>query len=212
MSLLQIKQLNYQVGEQKILSDIYFSLEQGDWLTLSGPSGSGKSSLLKIIASLLSPTTGEIYFEGKEQKTYDPMKYRQQVSYCFQNPTLFGTDVKENLAFPFLVRNRPFNQEQVEAALKQVALEANFLEKKVTALSGGERQRVALLRNLLFLPKILLLDEVTVGLDWENKELIQNLLTSVHQQGVALLQITHDESELAQAKKTIILKEGKLLV
>lgn len=212
MTLLQINHLNYQVGEQKILSDIHFSVEQNDWLTLSGPSGSGKSSLLKIIASLLSPTSGEIYFEGKEQKTYDPMKYRQQVSYCFQNPTLFGTDVKENLAFPFLVRNLPFDQEKAEKALEQVALEANFLEKKVTELSGGEKQRVALLRNLLFLPKILLLDEVTVGLDRENKQLIQALLTRVYEQGIALIQITHDESELAQAKKTIILQEGKLLV
>ncbi len=87
--------------------------------------------------------------------------YRQKVSYCFQQPTLFGETVYDNLLFPFTVRQEAFNQEKVVALLQQVKLPAAYLEKKIAELSGGERQRVALLRNIIFVPDVLLLDEVT---------------------------------------------------
>lgn len=210
-SLLTIQQLSYQVGEQKILSNINLNVDAGDWLIISGPSGGGKSSLLKVIASLQTPTAGTIFYQGKAQDSYEVTTYRQDVSYCFQNPTLFGETVYDNLLFPFTVRHLPFDQTKVEECLKLVALKTDFLHKNINDLSGGERQRVALLRNLLFLPKILLLDEVTVGLDNENKQIVQNLLEKIHQQGVTLLQITHDDSELAQNKKIIWIQNGGIV-
>ena len=211
MNLFVLKQLSYQVGQQKILSNIDLTVEQGAWLTIVGPSGSGKSSLLKIMASLQTPTSGEILYQNKPQSSYEITTYRQEVSYCFQNPTLFGETVYDNLLFPFTVRNLPFDQKKAEEALKMVALSSDFLHKNVTELSGGERQRVALLRNLLFLPKVLLLDEVTVGLDSENKQIVLDLLSKIHQQGVTLLQITHDESELAYSQKTIWIQDGGIV-
>ena len=210
-TLLTIHQLSYQVGKQPILSNVNLTVEEGDWLTIGGPSGSGKSSLLKLIASLQTPTSGAILYQGKAQDTYEITTYRQEVSYCFQNPTLFGETVYDNLLFPFTIRHLPFDQTKAEDALQLVALKPDFLSKNINDLSGGERQRVALLRNLLFLPKLLLLDEVTVGLDSENKQIVLDFLEKIHQKGVTLLQITHDESELAHSKKTIWIQNGGIV-
>ena len=92
-----------------------------------------------------------------------------------------------------------------------VALPESFIDKPVTELSGGERQRIALLRNLLFLPKILLLDEVTVGLDSKNKQIIHDLLEKIHQRGVTLIQISHDIEEITNAMRVVTIQEGVIL-
>lgn len=211
MSFFTIKDLSYQVDEQQILNNINLCVDEHAWLTITGPSGSGKSTLLKIMASLLTPTSGSVIYQGKKQADYEITAYRKEVSYCFQNPTLFGETVYDNFLFPFTIRHLPYDPEKVKKGLTLVALTEDFVDKKITELSGGERQRVALLRNLLFLPKILLLDEVTVGLDSENKEIVHRLLEQIHQSGVTLIQITHDIEELAHATQMITLQEGGLL-
>lgn len=211
MSLLTIKDLSYQVDQQQILKNINLTVEENAWLTITGPSGGGKSTLLKIIASLLTPTSGSITYQNKDQEAYEKTTYRKEVSYCFQNPTLFGETVYDNLLFPFTIRDLPYDALKVKKALQLVALTEGFLDKKITEISGGERQRVALLRNLLFLPKILLLDEVTVGLDSENKQIVHELLGKIHESGVTLIQITHDVEELANATHMVTIQEGGVL-
>lgn len=211
MSLVVIKDLMYKVDAQQILKSIDLSIEENDWLTITGPSGSGKSTLMKLIASLLTPTSGEIIYQGKDQSEYEMTDYRKEVSYCFQNPTLFGETVYDNLLFPFTIRNLPYNDKKVKEALQMVALPESFIDKPVTELSGGERQRIALLRNLLFLPKILLLDEVTVGLDSKNKQIIHDLLEKIHQRGVTLIQISHDIEEITNAMRVVTIQEGVIL-
>ena len=211
MSLLTIKDLSYQVDQQQILKNINLTVEENAWLTITGPSGGGKSTLLKIIASLLTPTSGSITYQNKDQEAYEKTTYRKEVSYCFQNPTLFGETVYDNLLFPFTIRALSYDALKVKKALQLVALTEDFLDKKITELSGGERQRVALLRNLLFLPKILLLDEVTVGLDSENKQIVHELLGKIHESGVTLIQITHDVEELANATHMVTIQEGGVL-
>lgn len=211
MSLVVIKDLMYKVDAQQILKSIDLSIEENDWLTITGPSGSGKSTLMKLISSLLTPTSGEIIYQGKDQSEYEMTDYRKEVSYCFQNPTLFGETVYDNLLFPFTIRNLPYNDKKVKEALQMVALPESFIDKPVTELSGGERQRIALLRNLLFLPKILLLDEVTVGLDSKNKQIIHDLLEKIHQRGVTLIQISHDIEEITNAMRVVTIQEGVIL-
>ncbi|MCD5001996.1 ATP-binding cassette domain-containing protein [Enterococcus saccharolyticus] len=209
MAQLQVKQVSYQIEEKQLLKEISFEVQQGEFVTLTGPSGSGKSTLLKIIASLVTATSGEIYLDGQAQTSFLLNEYRQEVSYCFQQPSLFGKTVRDNLIFPFTVRNQPFDEELALHYLQKVAL-ASFLDKKVTELSGGEKQRIALIRNLLFLPKILLLDEVTVGLDAENKQIIYQLLHFLQEKGVTLIQITHDAEEISQASRILVLEKGVL--
>ncbi|WP_346703327.1 ABC transporter ATP-binding protein [Ligilactobacillus agilis] len=211
MSILSLTDISYQVEQRLILNKVNLEVQAGDFLTLTGPSGGGKSTLLKIIASLISPSDGEIIFEGQNQRDYEITTYRQLVSYCFQQPSLFGQTVADNLQFPFVIRNEASSQVQIEQALTKVNLPTSYLNKNITELSGGEKQRVALLRNTMFLPKILLLDEVTVGLDARSIEIVHQFIKQLWQEaGLTIIQITHNQAELSQAAKVLWLEEGSL--
>lgn len=209
MDIIELNEVSYQVEDKPILKDIDLHVAEGQRITLTGPSGSGKSTILKLVASLISPTQGQINFQGKDVAQLDPISYRRQVSYCFQQPSLFGTTVADNLRFPFELRDEPFNQQQAVELLWQVDLDESYLNKKIETLSGGEKQRVALIRNLLFPPKVLLLDEVTTGLDENSKAIVHKLIRNYHQEGTTILEVTHDATELDLSDHLITIKEGK---
>ncbi|WP_261806531.1 ABC transporter ATP-binding protein [Lapidilactobacillus luobeiensis] len=210
MGIIELQNVSYADGDQTIIHHVDLSVTAGDFLTISGPSGCGKSTLLKLIASLISPTSGTISFNGKNQNDYDYPTYRQQVSYCFQQPTLFDTSVLDNLSLPFQIRGVPFDENKISALLQLVDLPLTFLDKKIIDLSGGEKQRVALIRNLVFPPQVLLLDEVTVGLDTRSKTIVQALIKNVQHQATTLIQVTHDETEIAAAAHLIEMRQGAL--
>lgn len=209
MDIIELNKVSYQVEDKQILKEIDLHVAKGQRITLTGPSGSGKSTILKLVSSLISPTQGQINFQGKDVAQLDPISYRRQVSYCFQQPSLFGTTVADNLRFPFELRDEPFNQQQAVELLWQVDLDESYLNKKIETLSGGEKQRVALIRNLLFPPKVLLLDEVTTGLDENSKAIVHKLIRNYHQEGTTILEVTHDATELDLANHLITIKEGK---
>lgn len=211
MALIELKQVAYRAGDQEILQAVSFAVEEGDYLTLTGPSGSGKSTTLKLIAGLISPNKGEIFYKGQNLDNLDLVQYRRQVSYCFQQPTLFDETVRDNLSLPFAIRKQAFDEKRAQEALKQVDLPADYLDKKITTLSGGEKQRVALIRNLLFRPEVLLLDEVTTGLDEESKQIVHQLIARVHQEGTTIVQVTHDQEELAASKQLLHMEKGGVL-
>lgn len=209
--LLATEAVSYEIENKNILSDITLSIEKGSQTTIIGPSGGGKSTLLKIFATLLSPTSGTVFFQGTPSTSYKPEDYRKKVSYCFQQPTLFGETVFDNLLFPYTVRNKPFDEAHAKNLLQEVKLSKDYLQKKITELSGGEKQRVALLRNVLFLPEILLLDEVTTGLDEESKGIVNEWLNQLNQKnGTTLIRVTHDNEEIQQAKSTIRIVNGRM--
>ncbi|MGK3142319.1 iron efflux ABC transporter ATP-binding subunit FetA [Pantoea sp. C2G6] len=202
--LLDVQGVTYALQGQTLLAPVSLQLNAGDFLLLNGPSGSGKSTLLKILSSLLAPTAGEIRFENRNIAEIKAEHYRQQVSYVFQTPQLFGDTVYDNLALPWQIRQQHPAREALIASLESVNLDAGMLDKKVGQLSGGEKQRVGLLRNLQFMPKILLLDEVTSALDEENKRLIQQLIQHhVQQQQLAVVWISHDVNEIRQAENVL---------
>lgn len=211
MKILELKHVSYAADQKQILQDVNFVIEEHEFLTLVGPSGSGKSTTLKLIASLISPSGGQILYKQKDISDLEPIKYRRAVSYCFQEPALFGKTVRDNLIFPYQIRKQEVDQTRLSNLLKQVDLSDEFLTKDITSLSGGEKQRVALLRNLIFLPQILLLDEVTTGLDDQSKEIVHGLIRQVHQKGVTILQVTHDQSEIEAASKTIQMQKGGIV-
>lgn len=210
MTLLELNFVSYQSDQRMILDQISLTVEQGAFLTITGPSGGGKSTLLRLVASLLTPTSGEILFQGKAQRSYEYTEYRQQVSYCFQQPSLFGETVLDNLTLPYTIRDLTPDQMQMLEHLQLVDLPKEYLTKNISELSGGERQRVALIRNILFLPQILLLDEVTTGLDEQTKTVIHRLIKDIQQKGCTILQVTHDEAEIQAAEKLLIIQGGKL--
>ncbi|AXH61974.1 MULTISPECIES: iron efflux ABC transporter ATP-binding subunit FetA [Providencia] len=204
--LLQLNNIGYSIEQKTILDNVQINLQAGDFKLITGPSGCGKSTLLKIVASLISPTQGTIKFQGKDITTILPETYRQQVSYCTQTPTLFGQTVYDNLVFPYQIRKLPFNKDKVISDLQLFSLHPSILEKGINELSGGEKQRVSLIRNLQFLPQVLLLDEITSALDEENKikvnEFIHHLASD---KKIGVLWVTHDQDEIAHTNEIITL-------
>ncbi|WP_373751965.1 ATP-binding cassette domain-containing protein [Jeotgalibaca porci] len=212
-SILEVKHLSFSVGEKEILKDISFKIQKGDFLTIKGPSGSGKSTLLKLLAAIMNPSTGEIIYKGKPLSEYEITDYRKEVSYSFQNAALFGTTVADNLMFPYEIRNEPFDRDRAIALLDKVMLSEQYLDQKITELSGGEKQRVALIRNVLFTPEVLLLDEVTSALDAENRKVISDAILRLNRENnITVLWVTHNTDEINDAAKTIEMKAGRLEV
>lgn len=212
MSLLELQHVGYRVGDTPILQDVNLKIDKQEWVTIAGPSGSGKSTLVRIIASLLSKTSGELRFAGQPIESYDPIAYRRRVSYAFQQPTLFGETVADNLAFPYQIRQEPFDQQRAITALEYVGLGEGDLTKHVTDLSGGQRQRIALLRNVMIYPEVLILDEVTAGLDAENKAFVWNMIQHFNQDDhLTIIAITHDQSEIESAKRLVTIENGQIV-
>lgn len=204
--LLQINNVGYQVGTTKILNNISFDLRPGEFKLITGPSGCGKSTLLKIIASLLSPNSGEIRFGGEDIATLNPEHYRQQVSYCAQTPALFGDTVYDNLIFPWQIRNQRPDPGAFLADLACFQLPESILAKNINALSGGEKQRISLIRNLQFLPQVLLLDEITSALDESNKRNVNEIINHyARDKQIGVLWVTHDKDEINHADEIITL-------
>lgn len=209
--ILELKNIFFEVDGRKILKNISFDIKKGEFITLTGPSGSGKSTLLKIIGHLINPSSGNIIYENKNITEYNPTEYRKNVSYFFQNAVLFDETVYDNLAFPARIREEDFDKNHAIEGLNTVQLPENYLDKSIHELSGGERQRVALVRNLMYSPNVLLMDEVTSSLDKENKEIILTFIKRLNQeQNMTILWITHDTEEINESNRLIQLKDGKM--
>ncbi|MFJ1627296.1 ABC transporter ATP-binding protein [Marinilactibacillus psychrotolerans] len=209
--IISLKQISFKIAQEMILEDITFDIQKGEVLTITGPSGSGKSTLLKLIGSLFSPNEGTIVYKGKELKQIDPEIYRKEVSYFFQNASLFDQTVKDNLVFPYFIRDKVADERYIKSYLEKVKIPESYYNKPVAELSGGEKQRVALVRNLLFQPEVLLLDEVTSSLDANNKAIIHSVLSDLNKEKqVTIVKITHDETELADSTRLLHIVNGRL--
>lgn len=205
--LLDVQSVAFSVGDRQLLKPVSLQLYQGDCVLLTGPSGSGKSTFLKILASLITPTSGQLFFRNSEITTLKAEAYRQQVSYCFQTPQLFGQTVYDNLALPWQIRRQKPQRDKLVAALESVNLSPEMLNKPVEQLSGGEKQRVGLLRNLQFMPEVLLLDEVTSALDEENRLSVLSLINRISaEEKVAVVRISHDVNDIQQAEQVLRLE------
>ncbi|MEB8292688.1 iron efflux ABC transporter ATP-binding subunit FetA [Klebsiella michiganensis] len=206
-AILRLDNVGFQADGVTILNEMSFQLRAGEFKLITGPSGCGKSTLLKIIASLLSPTAGSIFFAGKNINDLTPETYRQQVSYCAQTPALFGDSVYDNLVFPWQIRHKQPDPNALVADLLRFGLAENTLEKSINELSGGEKQRVSLIRNLQFLPQVLLLDEITSALDESNKKNVNEIIHRyTTEKNIAVLWVTHDSNEIAHADEVITLE------
>lgn len=205
--LLDVQDVAFSVGDRQLLKPVSLQLYQGDCVLLTGPSGSGKSTFLKILASLITPTSGQLFFRNSDITTLKAEAYRQQVSYCFQTPQLFGQTVYDNLALPWQIRRQKPQRDKLVAALESVNLSPDMLNKPVEQLSGGEKQRVGLLRNLQFMPEVLLLDEVTSALDEQNRLSVLSLINRIStEEKVAVVRISHDVNDIQQAEQVLRLE------
>ncbi len=211
LSIIELEDVSFHSDGKTILENISFNVEKGDFISIIGSSGSGKSTLLKLISHLISPTYGNIRINGKDIYEYNPIELRKNISYCFQTPYLFGDKVRENIEFPYFIRNLKIDNERVNELFLRFQMDVDILNQEIKNLSGGEKQRIALIRSLLLRPEVLLLDEITSALDVYNTKIVEGIIESLNKEGITILWVTHDlEQSRRYANKLLTLETGKI--
>lgn len=198
-TLIDIKNVSFQYDYTQVLKNISFKVEEGDFLALLGPNGSGKSTLLKIILGLLKPMSGEVkLFEEPIQDFH----HREWIGYVSQKSNSFNSGfpatvyevVRSGLTKKLGIFKRMRKDAHAMAieALKAVGMEA-FVNRNIGELSGGQQQRIFIARALIAEPKLLILDEPTVGIDHENVQAFYNMLSFLNESlNMTIVLVTHD--------------------
>jgi len=194
--MIRIEHLSRSFGPKDVLRDIALEIRKGEVFTLIGPSGSGKSTLLRLIDLLDFPTSGKIFFDGRDAagSEKDRLAIRRRMSMVFQKPAVLNTTVAENVAFglKFPGESAAEAEKKVRFALNLVGLSDLYSRRAIT-LSGGEMQRVALARAMVTEPEVLLLDEPTANLDPVSSEMIEDLIVRINKRfGTTIVLSTHD--------------------
>ena len=175
-----------------ILDDVSVDVARGGALTLVGPSGSGKSSLLRCLNRLEEPTAGVVRFDGRPITEWDPRELRRRAAMVLQTPVLFEGTVRDNLMVHAPDAVLDVSEGRLRETLTEVGLDTAILERDAAMLSGGERQRVTIARALLRDPQALLLDEPTSALDPPNTKLVVETITRLRDgRGLTIVAVTH---------------------
>lgn len=212
MSILKLSNVSLENTDKLILDNVSLDIKASESLAIIGASGCGKSSLLRLCANLTTPSTGIISYRNQTYTQINPTILRRKIGYCFQIPCLFGETVYDNLLFPFQIHAEKYDTQKVRQLFEQFELNPDLENSSVTVLSGGEKQRIALIRSLLFLPEILLLDEITSALDHENTLIVERVLQNINAQGVSLVWVTHSlEQSQRVANRVITMKNGAII-
>lgn len=204
----------YPTGQQA-LTGVNLSIKEREFIAIIGQNGSGKTTLVKHLNGLLRPTRGKVYYENTDIGKEKVSSLGKHIGYVFQNPDhqIFSPTVGEEIAFG--PRNYGFSEQQiktkVEEALKVVGLEG-YQDKDPFLLTKGERQRVAIASVIISEPRVIILDEPTTGLDYNEQVKVMELLTDLNNQGHTLIIITHSMWVVAEyAHRVVVLSEGKIL-
>ncbi len=210
-SVLQTVRLSRTVNDKRLVDNMSIEVQRGEILAILGPSGSGKSSFLRLLNRLDEPTEGTVLLEGQDYKTLPPHELRQRVGMVLQAPFLFPGTVADNLSFGPRQRDKHLPRYQIDELLEQAGL-PGYAERDVSNLSGGEAQRVSLLRIVANEPHIMLLDEPTSALDAESVTHIETIITNLVRQGyMSCLIITHNTDQAARlADRIMVIENGKL--
>ena len=209
----------YHTGavETVALSDISFTIKQGEFVAIMGPSGSGKSTLMHILGALDNPTTGTYQLDGEEvsKLTDDELAdiRNRKIGFIFQAFNLLPrTSALKNVMLPMRYAGIPLEKRQAQAKkyLEMVGL-GHRLDHTSSQLSGGQQQRVAIARGLAMNPSLLLADEPTGNIASAQAEEIMAIFQDVNDQGHTIVMITHEPDIAHHAKRVIVIKDGKIL-
>ena len=211
-NILEVNQVDFSYGNKKVLENISFSIEEGTFCVLLGLNGAGKSTIFSLITRLQSLTSGEISINNYSIKDYS--NALKDLGIVFQEPTLdLDLTVKQNLYYYGALKGLNFKEtiKSIEDEIKKLELE-NILNTQVRKLNGGHRRRVEILRALINKPKLLLLDEPTVGLDLKSRFDILNYVKDlVHTKNISVLWITHLFDEVEQNDNVTVIKAGQIV-
>ncbi len=212
---IEVKNVTVNFKDKSALKDVSFSVKAGSKTAIIGPTAAGKTQLLYLLTGLLTPTSGEVDFDGININEYDKESLHSQVGFVFQDSVMFNLSLRENIAFSNTVKD-----ENLEKAIKTAELVdyIDSLPKKLntmvsergTSLSGGQKQRIMLARSLALNPKVLLLDDFTARVDANTEKKILNNLTKNYP-GLTLVSVTQKISAIEHYDQIILLMEGELL-
>ncbi|MGH8435822.1 MAG: ABC transporter ATP-binding protein [Pseudomonas sp.] len=212
-TLVSLRNLNKYYGDFAAVDNISLDVQDGEFLTFLGSSGSGKSTTLSMLAGFETPSSGEILVDGKSLVNVPP--HKRDIGMVFQRYSLFPhLNVRDNIGFPLAIRKRDAGEceRRVEAMLKLVQLD-KFAHRRPAQLSGGQQQRVAIARALVYEPRILLMDEPLGALDKKLREDLQDELRHLHRRlGITIVYVTHDQEEAMRLSQRIaIFSHGKIV-
>lgn len=190
--------ISVTMQDTQIISNISGHFPKGQITTLVGPSGAGKTTVLKLCNALLSASEGDIYYNGESLKTYSPLTLRRCVGMALQGAPMIKGSVYDNLNLPKQLQGEKLSEAQAIQALEQVGLDAKNIHKKAHELSGGQRQKLSIARTLINPTDVLLLDEITSALDPHSVTEIEQLIVAMKKRGVTIIWITHN---LDQARR-----------
>ncbi len=210
-SSLEARRLRKSVEGRVLLDGVDLRLDGGSITTLSGPSGGGKTTLLRILGLLASPDAGEVLLDGGDVLTLTPREAHRRIALVAQAPAMFQGTVLDNVRTGPRLAGQELPEPDARALIVRAGLEPQFLGQDARALSGGEKLRVAVARALALRPEVWLLDEPTAALDVERADLLVRLLKELAAAGAALLVVTHDARALEQlAGAHLQLANGRL--
>ena len=215
--MIEIKNLTFKYNQDQTsytLNDVSFHVKHGEWLSIVGHNGSGKSTTARLIGGLLVADSGQIIVDGQELTEETVWDIRDKIGMVFQNPDnqFVGATVEDDVAFGLENKGLPYKEmvSRVQEALSFVGM-MDFKDREPARLSGGQKQRVAIAGIIAMRPSILILDEATSMLDPEGRqELIQYIEDIRQQYGMTVLSITHDLDEVAMSNRVLVLKQGKV--
>ena len=214
-SIIDVKNLSFRYKESQEyydLKDITFHVKRGEWISIVGHNGSGKSTTVRLIDGLLEAESGEILINGQQLTEENIWDLRRQIGMVFQNPDnqFVGATVEDDVAFGLENQgiSRQEMKERVEKALNLVGM-SDFKKKEPARLSGGQKQRVAIAGVVAQRPAILILDEATSMLDPEGRrELIETVQGIRKDYDMTVISITHDLEEVAMSDRVLVMKKG----
>lgn len=215
--IIDLKNVSFRydttVDEYQIDS-VSFHVKQGEWLSIVGHNGSGKSTIVRLIDGLLEPESGEIVIDGIPLTRETVWELRSKIGIVFQNPDnqFVGATVEDDVAFGLENQGIPRKEmlQRVEKAIEQVGM-STFKDREPSRLSGGQKQRVAIAGIIAFRPQIIILDEATSMLDPEGREELMKVVRTLQNQfQLTVISITHDLAEIALSDRTLVFKKGRL--
>lgn len=216
MEMIRLEHVTKSFGRYKALDDVSIVVEEGEFLTVIGRSGCGKTTMLRMINGLQKPDSGKVYAAGEDVGEADLIWLRRKIGYVIQNKGLFPhMTVEKNIIYVPVIsgqKDKRQNRKLAEELIGLVGLEREMLDRYPEELSGGQQQRVGIARALASRPKLLLMDEPFGALDEITKRAMQNELLALQKKlGMTVVFITHDIREAMKlGDRVLVMEQGKI--